>query len=1480
MAAHESGSTHRKLKILVSTAVIAVLLVGGAYVGWKVRKGMMIRAAFAEGNAAYERGDWETARRMLGRYVSVHPEDVAVLARYAQANLSVRPLPQDGIRQAMGAYRLILRAQPNDELAFRRLALLYETTGNAAELEYIAGKRLEAVPDDPAATVARAKALIYLEKQADGRAALEALVAPLTAEHVQQPELIEALVLLSALDAQAVPLGGDAAREAAALGWLNRALEHDPDSALAHVQRATLVRTLSERARRPLSEADAVAIRRDLEEGEKPVSPDPRVRLALSEEWMAQGAYERAAAQLESAGQIDPESLTEFYVDPGDWVAALFGQKAKLALLTRAQEQGGQLAQDTLDRFKDRPQRAQILPLALELFVVARRMPDAHQALDEFLEAAKLLRTNAALEEQAAYLQALVAGAENEPYRVIDLLAPVADRATTRPLIRTLLADAYSRTGQLGRAAKVLAKETAGRPTGAEGTKQLARLYLGQGAWGAARDVLGSLTEPQRDVDAQVLELAARLGLAGQELPEQRARALDSLADELAKLRDADPERVAVRILLASIAEQQGRPDAAAAELQRASAECPDPLPALMALSRLHAGAGQVDEALQTLRAACERSGEHAMPWLALSDLLANRARVDEARAALRTAAEAVASPEDKRRIAVALATLDLRKGEVATGIAALRALAAEDPQDIQARALLLELPQILQDQPAAQQLVDEIRAVEGNNGLLWRLHQARLWLAAPDRRARQNEIVELVRYCTEADPTRTGPLLLLGGLYEEAGDFASAEAVYSSGFKTSGAPEIADRLLALLQRQRRFSEARTLLDQLKQKLDERLVGTWRLALAVGQGQYGEAINELELRLTAAQKDPLDLVRLAGLSYAQTRDADRALEYLEQAAAAGGDRPTVARTRVAILKAEKRFDEAERVLTELVEAQPLPEAYLLRASYHTSVGHPDLAEQDYRALLQVTQDGFGHAALGEFYAQTKRLDQAIATWLQGLELYPDSAQLKRGLTKALLTRNQAGDRELAGKFLAELEQNSPDDTDLLWVRAVRAVGEGTPERLAEARELLRQAARSLPASAEAYRGLVELAIRLEDFATARDLADRGTQVNPGDAGLLLLRARAELALNNLEAARQAAWAARQIDGKNPAALDLIIEIASRRQDTASLQSAQTAVEQLLREQPDSEAWQVLRARALVALRQPDAALAGLEAFTATDAGRASVLAQLFLHDLYRTKGDATAAQRALDTASALAPDHLGVLHARLVLLAEAKRYDEIVALATAQQDSDRPRPEILLSAATMLGVSPAHLDAAVQLCQRAVELAPGDVRPHLSLGELAYGKGEIDRAVQAYRAALQLNPSQPEALNNLAWILAEKRAAYGDALAYARAAVVLRPNDANFRDTLAFILRKMPDKLEEARNELRRCAELAGAGSALRARSLFHLAQVCYALNDWAPIAGHLNEALATEKSTPVFTPEERAEIERLLQTIRDTSQVSAAEQR
>jgi tetratricopeptide (TPR) repeat protein len=197
-------------------------------------------------------------------------------------------------------------------------------------------------------------------------------------------------------------------------------------------------------------------------------------------------------------------------------------------------------------------------------------------------------------------------------------------------------------------------------------------------------------------------------------------------------------------------------------------------------------------------------------------------------------------------------------------------------------------------------------------------------------------------------------------------------------------------------------------------------------------------------------------------------------------------------------------------------------------------------------------------------------------------------------------------------------------------------------------------------------------------------------------------------------------------------------------------------------------------------------------------------------------------------------------------------------------ERDRQRADVLRSAAMILATSPQHLDRAIKICGRAIEIAPNDSLNYLTLSQLKYQEGDATGAVEAVRLALQKSPSQPEALNNLAWILAENSAAYDEALVHARKAVALRPEDANFRDTLGFVLQKL-GQWEPAREEFRRSVELAPDGSALRAKALFHLACVCYELGDHAASRGRLEEALAAENEGSVFSEQERAEINQLL---------------
>ena len=1471
MTSQPHSSAKRTVKILGITAAIAILLIAGAYAAWKIRKSMMIQNALVAGNAAYEEEDWESARKMLGRYLSAHPDDEEILLKYAEAQLSVYPLTQANIAQAINSYRRLLRLDPKHEVAFKRLVLLYEKTGDYTELSQVATNRLAAMPEDPAAIIAQAKSLFSRQKPAESRDILKTLVEKSDQQAVEGPEYVEACILLCNLTVRVSGSALDPKMVDEAVSWLNRAIEHNPQSALAYVQRASIQREL---ARRAAAHVDDGALKADLMKAESLASSDPRVVLLLCDEWMEQSEYDRAAAQLAIADRMDAKVVHDHFIDPDDWVLAQFVESAKLSLMNGTDDHGVNLARETLKKLTDRPQYVQALPLAVELFAAGKEIQEAREAVAAFSEATRTMQANAQLQEQTALLQAFVAGAEEQPFRVIELLEPVADRPGVNPTVRTLLADAYKRTGQAGRVTKLLTQAANERTLTSSSAKILARALIQRGAWDQALDALKSSAGVlEVDIDVEVLMLTAQLGRITQEAaPDQNA--INELAEKLKALKTEHPERVDIRNLLAMISQQLGNPEEAVKELRQAAEQCSDPLPAMMTLARMYTKDKRFDEARDLLQDACEKCGTQATPWLLFSDFLVNRQQIDDARATLRQGLETITAPEENRRIAIALASIDITHGDPETGIKALHELAHSDPSDVRIRTIILELPQMMHDKTQAQSLVDEIRKIEGERGLTWRLYQARLWLAGEDWITHREEIETCLRYCIDANPTWTSPILVLGRVYERLNDRANAEGVYTSGFRSTNDLDVADRLLSLYLRQKRISEARDLLERLKRVLDENAMETWRLALAVGAGQYQNAIGTLEMRIAESDSDPLDLVRLAELNYMQNKTADRSMEYLDQAAARGADPATVARIRIGILHAEKRDADAETVLDQLVAAAPTSDAYLLRALYHMNVDRTELAEQDYKELARVAKDPFGVAALGEFYAQTQRLDQAIDTWRAGLDLYPDSIMLKRGLTKALLVRKQPGDHEAAQTLIAEIQASRPDDAEVLWMTAIEKANAGTTEGINEARQLLKEAIPVPSASPDTWRGMARLAAQLGDPGTARELAFRGLKAYPGDLELQLIQARADFTLGNFDSARKLSKSILKNEPANLAAHDLLIELAFKQQDVETGEDAVLALRQLLQRNPDDESLHLLLAKACARAGKLDQAVTGLREYLDTDSGRQSVSAHLTLSDVLRLKGDFQAAQEAFDATAALSPEYPSLWRARLSLLGDQQKYDEIKALMQSNATETAPAEAFYL-AASILSKSPAHLDAAVAFNRRAIELAPHDYDSYMLLGNLTYQQGDFDASIQAFRSAVEANPYQSEALNNLAWILAERKAEFAEAETYGKKAVDLNPKDPNYRDTLGFILKGL-GKLDEARTHYGYSVELTPRDSAVHAQALFHLSQVCFALDDLSQIPTRLKEALAIDSTTPVFTPEERAEIDRMLRATENAGQVSA----
>jgi Tfp pilus assembly protein PilF len=93
-------------------------------------------------------------------------------------------------------------------------------------------------------------------------------------------------------------------------------------------------------------------------------------------------------------------------------------------------------------------------------------------------------------------------------------------------------------------------------------------------------------------------------------------------------------------------------------------------------------------------------------------------------------------------------------------------------------------------------------------------------------------------------------------------------------------------------------------------------------------------------------------------------------------------------------------------------------------------------------------------------------------------------------------------------------------------------------------------------------------------------------------------------------------------------------------------------------------------------------------------------------------------------------------------------------------------------------------DLALREYRKAAELDKQWDRPLYNSGNVLAGRQSWQEAAESYQAALDRNPENGEAMNNLAWVLLQQ----GDpeqARLWAERAVEAEPDNPAFRDTLA-----------------------------------------------------------------------------------------------
>ncbi|HET9599063.1 MAG TPA: tetratricopeptide repeat protein [Anaeromyxobacteraceae bacterium] len=390
----------------------------------------------------------------------------------------------------------------------------------------------------------------------------------------------------------------------------------------------------------------------------------------------------------------------------------------------------------------------------------------------------------------------------------------------------------------------------------------------------------------------------------------------------------------------------------------------------------------------------------------------------------------------------------------------------------------------------------------------------------------------------------------------------------------------------------------------------------------------------------------------------------------------------------------------------------------------------------------------------EALARAGRVDAALGEALRAIELAPRGAAgadaqlaLGRILQQARRPEGALKAFEAAARLEGERVRALPEEARDLdpepWRMLARARFEsGDVSGASAACEAL-----ALLDRAEGAAGLRELARRLLDgknAAAAEGRLRRAVELAPGEADGWKLLARLEETRERWAAAREAWNLALRAEPDDPDALQSAAQLALREGD---LDGARALLRELVLSSPDEASARLRATAAWLDAKRPAEAL---EASAGLDDDRILYMRGLALSALRRWGEAAGTLERVTPAAG------------------------EVYALARQQ-----------LASVLVHDGKPRE---AVKALQPAVEASPRDPGLLYALGNAQEAAGQHDVALSQMRALLEVKPDHADALNFVAYTLAERGESLAEAQAMAEKALHLEPDNAAFLDTLGLVL--------------------------------------------------------------------------------------------
>jgi tetratricopeptide (TPR) repeat protein len=471
-----------------------------------------------------------------------------------------------------------------------------------------------------------------------------------------------------------------------------------------------------------------------------------------------------------------------------------------------------------------------------------------------------------------------------------------------------------------------------------------------------------------------------------------------------------------------------------------------------------------------------------------------------------------------------------------------------------------------------------------------------------------------------------------------------------------------------------------------------------------------------------------------------------------------------------------RFPEAEQVFRRAIDsAADDPNPRLSLAALYMAENKPGPAEEFLRQSKKDFPDNsVGYRMLGDFYFANNQLDKAIAEYAVLYQNHAKDMVVKKNYIQLLILKDRLDD---ARKLNDEVVKAKPDDADAQVykgeieirsgktndaINTLQAVLKNDPDNAVahyqqglafdqlgntnRAADEWREAVRLRPEIVEAHRALAGVAIHRNDPAGLAQEADQIIAFQPGAPDGYLLRAVAEIDRKQYATADEYIHRSLEKEPNNPAAY---VQLGNLRMAQNQYAEAQKAYQQGLDQDPNSTDALGGMLNVDRAQKQPDRAIARLK--TQLSSYPQNVGFHIMLGVLLEEKKDLAGAEQEFKQAS----------------------------------DLDKKNSEALARLG-MVRSERGATDQALQTYLDGSKINPKQITFYQLAGDIYMNRQDWDRAKQQYSKVLEIQPDNPLASNNLAYVMLQQGGNVDMAFQMAQTARKKLPDNANAADTLGW----------------------------------------------------------------------------------------------